>query len=286
MTARPADVANAIAEHYAPRRPQRHLPDRRRLRRGGARRQDRHPRRLLGVGEKPTGRKDPFALRRAALGIIRLILENGLRCPLHASFETRHRRLRGSRREARCRGGAPRSAGLHRRPAEGALREKGVRHDLIAAVFALKLADGRHEDDLVRLLARVDALAAFLGTEDGANLLIASQRAGNIVRIEEKKDSTAYDAALDPALLHLPEEQRLVEAMNEARAKRRSLPRSARISPARWRHWRGCAARLMNSSTRSPSIAMTPARRENRLRLLSRIRATLNQVADFSQIEG
>ena len=182
------DVANAIAEHYAPVGPNDKCPtaaasvavalaDRIDTLVG-----------FWGVDEKPTGSKDPFALRRAALGAIRLILENGLRCNLHASFETAIAGYEGQ--------GVKLDAAAVRRDLleffadrlKVALREKGVRHDLVAAVFALKLADGRHEDDLVRLLARVDALAAFLGSEDGANLLTASKRAGNILRIEEKKD--------------------------------------------------------------------------------------------------
>ena len=92
-----------------------------------------------------------------------------------------------------------------------ALREKGVRHDLIAAVFALG-----GEDDLVRLLARVEALGKFLAGEDGANLLTAQKRGANILRIEEKKDGTSYAAAADPALLELPEEKALHAALEKA----------------------------------------------------------------------
>ena len=279
------DVANAIAEHYAPVGPNDKCPtaaasvavalaDRIDTLVG-----------FWGVDEKPTGSKDPFALRRAALGAIRLILENGLRCNLHASFETA---IAGYEAQ-----GVKLDAAAVRRDLleffadrlKVALREKGVRHDLIAAVFALKLADGRHEDDLVRLLARVDALAAFLGSEDGANLLTASKRAGNILRIEEKKDATSYDAAPDPALLHQPEEQRLVEAMNEAREK--AAPAIAKEdfagAMAALARLRGPVDEFFDKVTVNSDDA---AERANRLRLLSRIRATLGIVADFSKIEG
>ncbi len=94
-----------------------------------------------------------------------------------------------------------------------ALREKGVRHDLIDAVFALG-----GEDDLVRLLARVDALTSFLASEDGRNLLVAYRRASNIVTIEEKKDKATYDGAVDPALLSQAEEQKLAKVLAEAQA--------------------------------------------------------------------
>ncbi|HSY89515.1 MAG TPA: glycine--tRNA ligase subunit beta, partial [Verrucomicrobiae bacterium] len=279
------DVANAIAEHYAPVGPNDKCPtaaasvavalaDRIDTLVG-----------FWGVDEKPTGSKDPFALRRAALGAIRLILENGLRCNLHASFETA---IAGYAAQSVKLDAAAVRRDLLEFFADRlkvALREKGVRHDLIAAVFALKLADGRHEDDLVRLLARVDALAAFLGSEDGANLLTASKRAGNILRIEEKKDATSYDAAPDAALLHQPEEQRLVEAMNEAREK--AAPAIAREdfagAMAALARLRGPVDEFFDKVTVNSDDA---AERANRLRLLSRIRATLGIVADFSKIEG
>ncbi len=100
------------------------------------------------------------------------------------------------------------------------LRERGVRHDLVAAVFAVG-----HEDDLVRLLARVDALAAFLAGEDGANLLTAYRRAANIVRIEERKDGARYDGAPDERLYGQAEETRLAAALARILAPRRRCAR-------------------------------------------------------------
>src|SRR5438045_5024936 len=128
---------------------------------------------FFAIGERPTGSRDPFALRRAALGIIRLILENRLRLPLISALSAARIGLAADLTD----------------PTEELLdfildrlkvhlRERGVRHDLIAAAFAQV---GTAEDDLVRLLLRVDALEDFLASEDGANLLTAFRRASNIV---------------------------------------------------------------------------------------------------------
>src|SRR5262249_37556053 len=137
---------------------------------------------FFAINEKPTGSKDPFALRRAALGVIRLVLENKLRMPLRPVFAeaVRSYTVAGL--------GAPEKVAgellaFFADRLKVHLRDKGIRHDLITAVFALG-----DEDDLVRLIARVEALAAFLNSDDGANLLVAYRRAANIVRIEEKKD--------------------------------------------------------------------------------------------------
>jgi glycyl-tRNA synthetase beta chain len=279
------DVANAIAEHYAPAGPHDRCPtapvsvavslaDKIDTLVG-----------FWGVDEKPTGSKDPFALRRAALGAIRLILENGMRCRLLEVFETA---IAGYEDQA-----IALDAGAVRRDLldffadrlKVVLKEKGVRHDLIAAVFALKLPDGKREDDLVRLRHRVDALAAFLGSEDGANLLTASKRAGNILRIEEKKDGTSYDAPPDPSLFNLPEESALAEAL--AAARRAAEPAVARedfgAAMGALARLRGPVDQFFDKVTVNSENA---AERANRLRLLSRIRATLGVVADVSKIEG
>ena len=201
MTARTRDVADAIADHYKPQGPNDTCPT--------------APDSIVAaladkldtltvffaIDEKPTGSRDPFALRRAALGIIRIILENRLRLPLKAAFAEAHLALRAQQRADEI--GIP-GSGVGVDPETPPdllpfiadrlkvhLREEGVRHDLIAAVFALA-----EEDDLVRLLARVDALANFLGTEDGANLLIAYRRAANIVAIEQRKGGWS-DGAVD-----------------------------------------------------------------------------------------
>jgi glycyl-tRNA synthetase beta chain len=160
------------------------------------------------------------------------------------------------------------------------LREKGVRHDLVAAVFA---AGG--EDDLLRLLARVEALAAFLASEDGANLLTAYKRASNIVRIEEAKDKASYDGAIAEGLLAEDAEKALSAGLARA---------GSEIGTAL-----GCqdfaAAMAALARLRPPVDAFfekvtvncgDKALRANRLKLLAGIRSALGGVADFSKIEG
>jgi glycyl-tRNA synthetase beta chain len=232
---------------------------------------------FFAIGEKPTGSRDPFALRRAALGIIRLVVENGLRLPLATAFECAHSTLGLA---------VPDPTGelldfiaerlrVH-------LREQEIGHDLIAAVFDRA---GEHEDDLVRLLARVKAMQAFLASEDGANLLIAFRRASNIVAIEERRDGRRYDGDIDPVLLRQSEEQVLTEQLVEVGERagtflQREQFETAMSELARLRH---PVDDFFDKVTVNCDDA---ALRENRLRLLSRIRATLNRVADFSQIEG
>ena len=281
----PAAVAEAIAEHYAPLGPSERCPSAPvSVSVALADKIDT----LVGfwsIGEKPTGSRDPFALRRAALGAIRLVVENGLRLPFHRLMELASFHY-NELQPGMLVGFDP--ADLLEFFAERlkvALKEKGVRNDLIAAVFALKRADGRGEDDFVRLLARVDALAKFLASEDGVNLLTASKRAGNILRIEEKKDGRSYDDAPDASLLRLPEEFTLVEAMRAARdraeaALKREAFAGAMAALARLRE---PVDEFFDKVTVNDD---DPAQRANRLRLLSRIRATLNTVADFSKIEG
>jgi glycyl-tRNA synthetase beta chain len=235
---------------------------------------------LFAIGERPTGSRDPFALRRAALGVIRLILENGLRLQLREGV-FRYAWMAHSPRE-----------GVHDRGVEILefvidrlkvhLRERGMRHDLIAAAF---LQTGATEDDLVRLMARVEALRGFLASEDGANLLIAYRRAANIVAIEEKRDRHRHDGRVDRSLLIEPEEKLLADRLDEVSARVEPLLRDERFEPAmselaRLRQPVDEFFAKVTVNTDKPKL------RENRLRLLSRIRATMNRVADFSQIEG
>jgi glycyl-tRNA synthetase beta chain len=226
------------------------------------------------IDEKPTGSKDPFALRRAALGVIRLVLENGLRMELLPVFAAALAAFGGAEKLA-----ADLLAFFADR-LKVSLKEKGVRHDLIDAVFALG-----GEDDLVRLLARVEALGAFLASDDGANLLAAARRASNIVGIESKKDGDAFDGAVDAAAFALAEESTLF----------------ARLSAVET-NVKGCVAKedyagAMGAlaSLRAPLDAFfdkvtvnadDAALRANRLKLLSQIRRTTMLVADFARIEG
>jgi glycyl-tRNA synthetase beta chain len=232
---------------------------------------------FFSIGEKPTGSRDPFALRRAALGIIRLVVENGLRVPLAAAFTHSYSTLGWHAPDP-----SPELLDFIAERLRVHLREQGIGHDLIAAVFNRA---GEREDDLVRLLARVAALRAFLASEDGANLLIAFRRASNIVAIEERRDARNYDGGIDPMLLRQSDERVLAERLDEAGKAAGTFLESEQFEAAMSE-----LARLRRPvddffdkvTVNCDDVAL----RENRLRLLSRIRATLNQVADFSQIEG
>ena len=276
----PSEVAEAIAEHYSPLGPN-----------------DRCPSAPVSVAvaladkidslvgffsidEKPTGSKDPYALRRAALGTIRLILENHLRVPLAQVFRQAFSIASEAGEGAPGKDPTAELLAFFADRLKVHLREQGVRHDLIAAVFALG-----NEDDLMRLLARVAALDAFLKTEDGANLLVAYRRAANIVRIEEKKDGTRYPGEPDPKLLAEPAEAALAAELARATvSSREALGREA------------FAAAMAAMAALRPPVDEFFARvtvncedrelRANRLRLLAQIRDTLNRVADFSEIEG
>jgi glycyl-tRNA synthetase beta chain len=226
------------------------------------------------IDQKPTGSRDPFALRRAALGVIRMVLENNLRLPLHEVFAT-------------ALGGYQLDTGkdldlldFFADRLKVHLREQGVRHDLIQTIFALG-----GEDDLVRLMARVAALEAFLDSEDGANLLVAYRRAANILRIEEKKDGKPHDDAVDPALLQHDEETALAEALAAATVKI-DATLAAEDFAAAMAAMAGLRQPIDNFFNEVTVNSENIAQRGNRLRLLSRIRATLRKVAEFSEIEG
>ena len=243
---------------------------------------------FFAIDEKPTGSRDPYALRRAALGVIRLVLENGLRLNLRELFvRSAGDQIVFGGWNLLEHGDVAATAG----PACDALlaffadrlkvhlREQGVRHDLVDAVFALG------DDDLVRLLARVEALQAFVASEDGANLLAAYKRAANIVRIEEKKDGVAFGPGFDAALLEAPEEKAVAAALAAANAEagpalEAELYQNAMTALAKMRQ---SVDAFFDHVTVN---ADDPALRANRLRLLSAIRATLDRVADFSRIEG
>jgi glycyl-tRNA synthetase beta chain len=238
-----------------------------------------------GIGERPTGSKDPFALRRAALGAIRLLVENGLRYGLLEAFRVASEayEVQGLRFDWPA---AQRDLlEFFAERLKVALREKGIRHDLIAAVFAVKQESGLGEDDFARLLNRVDALADFLQSDDGVNLLSASKRAGNILRIEEKKDGKPYREPPDPSLLRLPEEIGLAQAMKDAQLRAEVALRDEAFGAAMVA-LAGLRRPVDDFFERVTVNSNEPAERANRLRLLSSIRATLSTVADFSKIEG
>jgi glycyl-tRNA synthetase beta chain len=277
-------VANAIAAHYKPVGPSDDVP--------------REPvaiavaladklDTLVGfwaIDEKPTGSKDPYALRRAALGVIRIILENGLRLHLMDALEFQVDKVVKARKNVKWahRQVEQRNVDLLAFFADRLkvhLREQGARHDLVDAVFALG------GDDLLMIVRRVEALGRFLDTEDGEHLLTGTKRAINILRIEEKKDARVYDEAPDPKLFKRPEEKALAKAVDE-------VEKAAAAAVAR-EDFEAAMAEM--AKLRKPVDeffdhvtvnATEPELRANRLRLLNRIRATTLAVADFSKIEG
>ncbi|MBO1018975.1 glycine--tRNA ligase subunit beta [Methylobacterium sp. SD274] len=255
------------------------------------------------IDERPTGSKDPYALRRAALGVLRLILENGLRLNLRenvledAFYVQKNRHvvvisLSGNDEHDMA---ALENHGSLDNPMPGDLlnffadrlkvylRDQGARHDLIDAVFALP-----GQDDLLMVVRRVEALGKFLETDDGRNLLAGYKRAANILRIEEKKDGRSYEAEPDRVSIAAsgePEEQALSEALVTAR--------EAAFAAVAAEDFSGAMRAL--SILRAPVDAFfekvivnadDPALRENRLALLNALRAATLEVADFSKIEG
>jgi len=159
------------------------------------------------------------------------------------------------------------------------LRSEGARHDVLAAVFAAGA-----DDDITRLLARTEAVAAFLATPDGANLLAARRRAANILRIEDKKDGP-HAGPLTPDLLRLPEETALAQAIDHAEPALASHLAAERFAPA----MAALAALRPPLDAFFDKITVNdadPALRANRLRLLARVGAAMDRAADFSRIEG
>ncbi|MEQ8966611.1 MAG: glycine--tRNA ligase subunit beta [Azospirillaceae bacterium] len=276
-----ADVAEALALHYAPVGPTDACPS--------------APTAVcvaladkidtlvgfFAIDEKPTGSRDPYALRRAALGVIRLVLENGLRLPLGRAFATAAG-LYGDRLDESMKAAAQAALpGFFADRLKVALRERGVRHDLIDAVFGLT-----GEDDLVRLMARVDALAAFVAGEDGANLLTAYRRAANIVRIESKRDGVDHaERAVDGSLLAEPAEIALAARLGDAREVLSNQLATEAFGPAMQTlaALRPAVDAFFDEVTVNTDAA---DRRANRLALLASIGATMNGVADFSRVEG
>ncbi len=229
------------------------------------------------IGEKPTGSGDPYQLRRAALGVIRIVLENDLRVPLNHYIEIGER-LHGAKKAA----GEVQSdlLSFFADRLKVFLRDQGKRHDLIDAVFALG-----GQDDLALIVRRVEALDAFLKTDDGANLLAGVKRAANILAIEEKKDKKSYAGPYDLKLITEKEETALAAAIEATK--------QDTVAAINVENFAGAMRAL--SELRAPVDAFfekilvnadDPKIRENRLRLLSEIRAATQTVADFSKISG
>ena len=254
----PSDIANAVELHYKPLGPTDKVPteptsiavalaDKLDL--------------LIGfwaIDEKPTGSRDPFALRRAALGVIRIISENGLKFPLQVEPDLLaffHDRLKVS------------------------LRDAGARHDLVDAVIS---ADS---NDILQVTQRAEALSALLSSEDGKNLLAGYKRAANILAAEEKKDGTKFAGPVDQDALVVSEETALAFAVDAVHA--------SVATHVGKDDYKGAMAEL--ATLRAPVDAFftavmvndaDPKVRTNRLNLLARLRDTMHLVADFSKVAG
>jgi glycyl-tRNA synthetase beta chain len=277
----PADVAEAIAEHYSPQGPKDTCPtapvsvavalaDKLDTLVG-----------FFAIDQKPTGSKDPFALRRAALGIIRLILQNNLRLNLQeAIFDSLKlyanelpEKIDGNRVALELMAFIADRLKVH-------LKVDGIRHDHIDAVFSVA-----SDDDLIRLVARMRALGTFLASDDGANLVIAYKRASNIVRAEEKKDKVSFDGGVNAKQLQDDEEKNLFEALSAQSklitdhvAEENFAAAMAAVASLRW----PVDAFFDKVTVNADDAGL----RKNRLHLLSQIRSALSAVADFSKLEG
>ncbi|MGJ4995534.1 glycine--tRNA ligase subunit beta [Bradyrhizobium sp. HKCCYLS3077] len=274
-----ASVAAACEEHYKPQGPGDRVPtDKVAVAVALADKLDT----LVGfwaIDEKPTGSKDPYALRRAALGVIRLITENVLRLSL---LQVSASALTGlqvkSAHEPDKLTADLLSFFADRLKVQ--LREQGARHDLVDAVFALG-----GQDDLLMVVRRVEALGKFLDSDDGKNLLAGTKRASNILAIEEKKDKRKFEGAADAALYKLDEEKALAKAIGEVAAEAgaavakedfaAAMSAMAKLRPA-------VDAFFDKVKVNDDDAAI----RENRLKLLNEIRSATRAVADFSKIEG
>jgi glycyl-tRNA synthetase beta chain len=258
------------------------------------------------IDEKPTGSKDPYGLRRAALGIIRIILDNRLRLHLaralgHAiagymSQDNRNVRagVEGWAKSSETLRDVVQSA-YNAWTASGVrefvsdrlkvqLRQQGARHDLVDAVFSFG-----EEDDLLLIVRRVEALGRFLETDDGKNLLAGYKRATNIIRIEEKKDAREYVGKPDAQLYRQDEERSLAVAIDAAKAEAQAAVENEDFEAAMRAiaKLRPHVDAFFDKVTVNVSEGVDALKlRENRLRLLNEIREATRTVADFSRIEG
>jgi glycyl-tRNA synthetase beta chain len=226
---------------------------------------------FFSIGEKPTGSGDPYALRRAGLGVIRIVLENRLRLPLRVLLG------RAGQNPSQVVNAVLEFLADRLKVA---LRDRGVRHDLIDAIFSL----GR-EDDIARLVAGVEALQVFLKTDDGTNLLAGYRRAVNILKIEEKKSNRPYSGVPNPELIKEPAEIALSDILREAQQSIIGELAGERFAEAMtvMARLRGPVDTFFEEVTVN---APDPELRTNRLHLLARLRANMHEVADFSKIEG
>jgi glycyl-tRNA synthetase beta chain len=277
-------VANAVADHYKPLGPADRVPaepvaiavalaDKLDLLTG-----------FWAIDEKPTGSRDPFALRRAALGVIRIVTDNGLKLSLsdlilaaRSGHDLPYDTAAGADHPVAQAFGDLLQFFYDRLKVQ--LRDGGARHDLVDAVLTSELTD------ILEITRRVEALTALLGSEDGKNLLAGYKRAANILAAEEKKDGRAYDAVSDQSKFVVDEETALANAIKHVDA--------AAAAKAGANDYRGAIAEL--ATLRGPVDAFfekvlvndpDAGVRANRLHLLAALRNTMHLVADFSKIAG
>jgi glycyl-tRNA synthetase beta chain len=228
------------------------------------------------IDEKPTGSKDPFALRRAALGVIRIILENGLRLRLTSQFAAIAKTF-----------GAGETTELSNSllaffadRLKVDLRDRGARHDLLDAVFALG------EDDLVLIVARIKALENFLGTEDGVSLLAGYKRAANILKAEEKKDGAGAFEKHPEANLRIEHEEHVLAAALDRAEKEAGEALKAEDFEGAMRALAKLRAPVDSFFDKVTVNSENPDLRRNRLQMLAQLRRAIHLVADFSKIGG
>jgi glycyl-tRNA synthetase beta chain len=281
-------VADAIRDHYKPQGPSDSLPVSKIGQAVALADKLDMLNRFWVIDEKPTGSKDPYALRRATLGAIRTIVEHNLRLPLMTVLSLADEQpFPGARivDKTEWRGEQVNAINIDLLAffadrLKVYLRDQGLRHDLIDAVYALG-----GQDDLLMIVKRVAALSKFLDSDDGKNLLAGVRRATNILKIEEKRDARSFDGNVNTNILIQGEERELNTAINGASARARQAVASEDFE----------AAMRAIAKLRAPVDAFfdkvtvnadDPSFRENRLKLLNRIRAATREVADFSRIEG
>jgi glycyl-tRNA synthetase beta chain len=295
-------VAHAIADHYKPQGPSDLVPaDPVSVAVALADKTDT----LIGfwaIGEKPTGSGDPYGLRRSALGIIRILLDNNIQVRLsellprsvegylqqnNVSVRAGINAWIGTKSEETVRETVERVVkGYGASPLQEFVRERlrvqlrlqGARYDLLNAVFSLE-----REDDLLMIVRRVNALAKFLDTDNGKNLLAGYKRATNIIRIEEKKDNATYTGAPDPQRYAQAEERALAQGIDAAKQEASTAREDFAAAMAAIAKLRPAVDAFFDKVTVNVDDADL---RANRLRLLNEIREATLAVADFSRIEG
>jgi len=235
--------------------------------------------------EKPTGSKDPYALRRAALGVIRIGLSSKINLSPRGLFGMHVRRFRPNLSDVEIAEVADSFQAFFEERLKVQLRDDGARHDLVDAVLDV----GGGEAGLVSIVRRVDALRKFLDTEDGKNLLTGYKRATNIIRIEEKKDGHRYIDRADQARYRQEEEKAMARAIDTVREKASGAVHREdyEVAMREMAELRPYVDAFFDKVTVNVAEGTEKKElRENRLKLLNQIRVATEAVADFSRIEG